>query len=267
VELKELTIRGPSDAVELGWASYYEVANVDPYPNARYEFHEPAMYGEHSSRIGRLVTAEGPVHERYLATRLARAFGLQRTGDRIWEAVIQAIDAAKRRNEVNRRGSFIWPATYDLTRVRVPDPSDDLSQRNIEWIPPEEIDLALLRIAEAAETIESDGHLTIVARIFGFERTGGVIQATLGTRQEVLVGAGRLTRSGKTIGLGPKAALPRPEKPADSGRAAPGSRVRHQRLGVGTILSSNGTIVTVDFAGDLRQIDTALVDLPRVIDT
>lgn len=263
VELEEIRVEDPSDAVELGWAVYYPVSTVQgyaPWP----EFHDAGRWPEHATRIAALVAAEGPVHERLVTRRLTRAFGLQRAGHRIQEAVLTAIDMAVSSGSVVRRGPFVWPAGDGLDRVRVPDPANSESQRTIDLIPPEELDLALMRVAETAGTIPATTLYVNVARILGFDRTGGVIQQQLEVRANALGAGKRLASSGGAVTLGPKANLPPVARVGPSSPIPVGSWVRHPRFGEGRVLLWVGDIATVGFADGAKRIDTSAVPLIRI---
>jgi hypothetical protein len=78
-----------------------------------------------------------------------------------------------------RRGDFLWRPGQALTSVRVPDAVSPGTRRGIDDIPPEELDLAITRLRGAIAGIGDDNLVTHVARVFGFDRTGGRIRAVL----------------------------------------------------------------------------------------
>ena len=103
-------------------------------------------------------------------------------GHRVVSAGRQAITQAARRKAVEVRGDFLWKPGQALTYVRIPNPSDPLTRREIEEIAPEEIDLAIARLIEASGGLSDDQLVSHVARVFGFERTGGRIHAVVSER-------------------------------------------------------------------------------------
>ena len=80
------------------------------------------------------------------------------------------------------RGDFLWRPGQTLATVRIPDPDDPDTRREIDEIPPEEIDLAITRIREASAGVDDEQLISQVARLFGFDRTGDRIRAVLEER-------------------------------------------------------------------------------------
>ena len=220
--------------------------SIAPY-RAYFEFHDPSVLGQHVERVVALVAGEGPVHEKAVATRLSRAYGLQRAGSRIALAVTTAISMAERQRKVRRRGAFVWPVQGDISQVRVPVPGQDETMRLIDTIPPEEVELALMRMVETAGSIDPGTLRTTVARIFGFERTGGRIDQALEVRLSALLANKRLSLAAGMVMLGPKAKLPTIARDDLDGRVpgrdlgAPSSPRRRTRP------PTQGSVVTIDF--------------------
>jgi very-short-patch-repair endonuclease len=248
-----------ADAGQLPWTTPYKVVTLPHYPRRSIDFHEPELTREHATRLATLAEEEGPVHIDYAATRLAHQFGLLRVGSRMSAAVEEAAHAAERSGRIHRRGPFIWPnPRRDLVQVRVPVPGQPETLRPIEHIPPEEIDLALLRVTEAALSIDEASLRTATARVLGFDRTGGVIGERLDTRLNALVRDGRLVVSNGGVVLGKSL----PALPAASRRELqPGDWVRHPSFGVGRVVQVAGTVVAVDYEGAIKAVETKVVPL------
>jgi very-short-patch-repair endonuclease len=170
---------------DLRWTRPYAVAQIKPYRSTWLEFHDFSLNAEHSKRLTDLVIGEGPVHLEYVAARLARAFGIQRVGNRVLTSVVWAAEDAKSRGQIEIRGEFLWPKGYEFAYVRVPT-DDAAAMRHITMIPPAELDLALLRLTETAVRISTDDLLTAVSRVFGFRRLGGDIRSALEARLRAL---------------------------------------------------------------------------------
>jgi len=126
-----------------------------------------------------LIRVEAPISVDYAIRRLAEAWGLERTGSRIRSAGLQAVRRAERRGMAERRGDFLWRPGQTLTGVRVPDSADPGTRRGIDDIPPEELDLTIARLRAAVAGLSDGSLVTHVARVFGFDRTGGRIRAVL----------------------------------------------------------------------------------------
>lgn len=143
--------------------------------------------------LSQIVEVEGPVHKDVAATRLAKAWELERVGERMMHAVRSAWRSLSREGLLNIQGEFLWPSepSFQLV-VRQPNPSDGESRRSIDEIPLEEIALAMKNLVRDSLSIERDSLLVYVARIFGFERAGNQIQKTLKDAFDELVDARQL---------------------------------------------------------------------------
>lgn len=260
--LRDRVTRAPAEgsvaSEALPWAEPYSVAQVATYPRSA-DFNDWSLRGEHARRIAALVTAEGPLHRDYIATRLARAFGLARTGARMQEAVRGAIEKAQADGTVDVRGPFVWPKATSSLKVRLPVAGSPDTQRGIEEIPPEEVDIAVLRTVEAALSIDRDQLVTQVARILGYERTGGRIGDLLRRRIDANLQNGHLAPEGSSVVL--RIGLPRLDRPMSPAISTPesldlyrrGERLRHPRYGDGVVREFDGKHVTVAFGDVVKE--------------
>jgi len=172
-------------------------------PQTRVHFHDPDALPVLKRLLSQIVDSEGPVHKDVAATRLARAWELERVGERMMNAVKSAWRSLSREKLLRIQGEFLWPVAESFQlRVRRPNYDDDRSRRRIEEIPPEEIALAMKNLTRDGLSIERDKLLVYVARIFGFERTGNQIQTSLG---DIL---GELLESGQLVLLEDRVSLP-----------------------------------------------------------
>jgi len=157
------------------------------------QFHDPDALPILKRMLTQIVEAEGPLHKNVAATRLARAWELDRVGERMMNAVKAAWRSLSREKLLWIQGEFLWPAGESFqVMVRQPNADDDQSRRSIEEIPSEEIALAMKNLARDGLSIERDKLLVYVARIFGFERAGNHIQKTLEDTLEELLEARQL---------------------------------------------------------------------------
>ena len=170
-----------SAAADLPWTTPYHRRDLRRH-SSYYDFHETVNRREQTDMLVELLRVEAPVSIDYAIRRLAEAWGLRRTGHRISAAGRQAVSQAKRRGGIQIRGEFLWLEGQTLTQVRVPDPSEPLTRRDIDDIPPEEIDLTLTRLLEASAGAGGEQLISLAARVLGFDRTGGRIQAVLSKR-------------------------------------------------------------------------------------
>jgi hypothetical protein len=176
-------IRSAKDAVELPWVVTYERATLTS-DHSRHEFHESANQPRLVKALEELVRVEAPLHCDYAIERMAEAQGISRRGSRVTAAGKQAIGLALRRGLIEQRGDFLWRIDQGVTTVRTPDPSDERTRRDISEIAPEEIDLAIARLAEAGGSREPEHLITQAARVLGFDRTGPEIRKVILSRLE-----------------------------------------------------------------------------------
>jgi very-short-patch-repair endonuclease len=250
------------DAGRLPWTTPNTTAAILSYRSTFLEFHDPGLVKEHASRIAGLVTAEGPVHVEVLGARLARQFGLQRVGSRMAAAIDDAVRVAERQGEIRRKGPFIWPTGLkDMSSVRVPVAGEPETLRQIDEIPPEEIDLALLRILETAVNASDTDLRVAAARIFGFGRTGDQIGSVLGNRIGQLNKAGKIVAAGDGWRLGIE--LPKISPKAKLEEFTVGDWIRHPAWGVGRVVATSRGLVTLRYGKVDRRVDPKAVRLER----
>jgi hypothetical protein len=125
-----------------------------------------------SRLLEELVNAEGPIHLDYAIKRMGDAWGLKRIGPKTVLAVREARDLLLRNHKVIVRENFIWPLALKDVTVRLPVKNVPESKRDVEHIPPEEIEKAMLFIAKYSIGINSESLLTETVKVFGFNRTG-----------------------------------------------------------------------------------------------
>ena len=184
VELKDA-----SDAAQLPWVIPYTRVTL-PDSRSGYEFHEPANRQAQVEILKRLLDGEAPVHVDYATRRLAEAWGLRRSGHRVATAARQAIQMTIRRGDAELRGAFIWLPGQSLSKVRVPVPGDPRTRREIEWIPPEEIDMAIRRLRDASLGAKDEALTLQTARVLGFDRVGSSIRSVVEARLRTLAKGG-----------------------------------------------------------------------------
>lgn len=161
------------------------------------ELHEASP--EHIARwVVDVVNVESPVHEDEVAKRLVEASGASRLGTRLRDAVSAGMEIAIRKGEVERRGPFLWRPGGEspVPRNRADQPPEG---RKIEKIAPEEIEAAVLRVVEAASSIDAEEAVVEAARLFGFARTSQSMREVIDEAVERLVASGTLTQSGSSL--------------------------------------------------------------------
>lgn len=180
VEREVIEFHSSAAAQQLSWTSTYERARIGGA--AASEFHDAENRRQQTDMLVELLRVEAPVSTDYAIRRLAEIWGLERTGSRIRSAGLEVVRRAEQGGMVERRGDFLWRPGQTLTSVRVPDPDNPKTRRAIEDIAPEELDLTITRLRESLAGLSDHQLVTHVARVFGFDRTGGRIRAVLEVR-------------------------------------------------------------------------------------
>jgi hypothetical protein len=183
-ERSVLELKDASDAGNLPWVATFARCELSAHPPALLEFHDPAAQPMLASLLERLVKAEAPIHESYAIRRLAEAWGLRRAGHRIAEAGTRTIASAARKGSLERRDGYLWKPQQTIETVRIPDPSDERTRRDIDEIPPQEIDIVIAHLRSDAVGAPADQMLIAVSRVLGFDRLGPRIREVLTARLE-----------------------------------------------------------------------------------
>jgi hypothetical protein len=168
------------------WTAPYRVARVradtDLYPYA------PAAFSE-TVRVARAVLdVEAPIHADLLARRVAQAFGCNLTRQ-VRQAVDDAVLTLERREACRRAGAWVW--VDDIAPVRVPG-DDPETRRDIEHIPPPEVDEAILRLLGDAGAATDEEILVRIGRLFGVQRLRNRARTALEDSLTRLRDAGRI---------------------------------------------------------------------------
>ncbi len=148
--------------------------------------------------IGRIVAVEGPVHEEIVTRRIAEAAGVKRVGRRIQALLTEAVAYAAAQGLVQVRGAFLWAADQrePVLRRRNGLPA---SERQFDYVPPEELALAVERVVSTSYGMRREEIAPEVAHLLGFSR----VSEQMAERVEVLIGAmiaeGRLGLQGTFV--------------------------------------------------------------------
>jgi len=150
---------------------YIKVATATSTYNSKQknQFHFPENRENQTKLLAELVQNEGPVHFGYAAERLAAAWGAKKVTSQITHAVKEALSNLLREQKVVLKGSFIWPPTLEETPVRVPVQGVPESKRKAEYIAPEEVESALILVAQYALSISQDSLIAETAKVFGLD--------------------------------------------------------------------------------------------------
>ncbi len=161
-------------AVRANAFPIYEEAIVERASHLICELHEVPR-GILVGYVEQIAATEGPVHLDEVVTRIREAWGLQRAGARIRDAVTGAVDVALRKGTVLRDGEFLTALGRDAAlRDRSGDVSPGL--RKAEMISLDEIAAGALKIVERNFGAKSDQLVTEVSRAMGFKATSAAMR-------------------------------------------------------------------------------------------
>ena len=172
METKRIKLKPNEEAGILAETIPYKVCKLRPSSKIGPEFHLPEYRREQSRLFAKLVEEEGPVHIQYAARRLVSAWGLERIGPRIVDAIKEAVRLCQKEGTLRRQGKFLWPPQVTEVPVRVPVEDVPESFRDIEHIPPEEIKGAMILIIRHAVGISVESLLIETARILDSTEPG-----------------------------------------------------------------------------------------------
>jgi very-short-patch-repair endonuclease len=147
--------------------------------------------------ILRVVDRDGPIHEELLVRRVARTFQLMRAGHLVESRIISQIEAACRKGRLRRRGQFVWSQAKNGVTPRRPAPGAKL--REIDHVPPEELEAAALLVVRLSRGITETELAAEAARVLGYSRISDHIRtATLNVARK-LTSEGALELRGEQL--------------------------------------------------------------------
>lgn len=144
----------------------------------------------------RILRSEAPVHHGRLMECFRTDWNVGRVGSVIQQNVDLVLSKITIGGQAVRRdrGGFYFLPGGDAVRVRVPTGEDGV--RKIGWIPPAELDLAIVLLVRDARAMDSEALGTAVCRLFGWRRNGSDIQAAVSGAVSRLLKTGRLREAG-----------------------------------------------------------------------
>ena len=134
-------------------------------PDAFYEFRTSALLTEQMAQV---IEGEGPVSEAVLFRKVARAWGLERTGSRIVER-LKALAPASASKTYEDSNTFYWPKSVppaSFSHFRIADDTI-ASKRHIDDVCLEEISAIVLQVLQQAGSSPSQDVARSVCRLVG----------------------------------------------------------------------------------------------------
>ncbi len=142
------------------------VASGDPVA-----FYEPHSSRRLSDQLQLVVDAEGPLPESALFRRVARAWGLERTGARIVERLKQLVPHSVPRT-LESHETFYWPTNADpvtWNAFRVADATEE-SKRHVSHVAIEEVAALVVHVVREAGSPTRSEAARAVCRLLGMAR-------------------------------------------------------------------------------------------------
>jgi len=131
------------------------------------EFYFPNNRENQTKLLAELIENEGPVHFDYVVERLAQTWNIKIVTPKISRATREALNNLLREKKVKIKGSFLWPVGLKEVPIRVPTAGLPESKRKPQYIPPEEVEAAMLKVAQYALGISEDSLVAETTRVFG----------------------------------------------------------------------------------------------------
>ena len=176
-----------------------EPASYDSYEEAR--FSVPAHVEIHSMPIEglrdiveQIVRIESPIHLNEVITRVRMLWGLGRAGNRIQHAVAEAARSLVGSGRAEQEGGFFL---HSESQLKVRDRSDvnSPSLRKPDYLPPTEIDAAILDLAERNHGLVETEVAKTVSDALGFSALSQKLRARIEPRIAHLVESGKMERT------------------------------------------------------------------------
>ena len=132
---------------------------------------------EMAKYVHQVAQIEGPVHCDVVTQRICEGAGLHRAGTRIQQAVHNGILYATQTHKIILKRDFVWPSTDLPLKVRDRALLDQTEKR-IQWVAPEEIEVALEQTVVSSFSIHRDAAISDCLSLLGFKRvTAGIREA------------------------------------------------------------------------------------------
>ncbi len=143
------------------------------------------------SLIRAVLEIETPIHQEELGRRLMEAYGVKRMGTRIEAAIDAAVVAGVASHEFYRAGHFLY---LDKERHVTLRSREGLapSEKKIEFVAPEELDLALKEIIRAGFSLAPDEAISGALALLGFGRATSKISEAVQQRLQSLQQTGQV---------------------------------------------------------------------------
>ena len=200
-EQHESKAEGPTTSIQTGGPVhpvYYAPASLEVGDPVK--FYEPGTARKLTLQLQQVIDAEGPLPELVLFRRVARAWGLERTGSRIVERLKNLVPTSAGRT-VEGEVTFYWPSSVDLVNwkgFRLSN-QDETSRRHVSDVALEEVGNLVLHVLDVGGAAPRSEVAKSVCRLIGMARTTADAEARVGNSMDALCARGKLTDQGSSI--------------------------------------------------------------------
>lgn len=156
------------------WADDYAEPEASPPPSPTAEFHDLAFRSVIVDQVLEVVDGHAPIHREAVLRAVRKAWGRGRAGSKMRDAFDNAVRRAIASGSIQQREGWLR-SPHGMTIVRVPA-SDDAPRRPVEEVPPDEIQLAIMRLLGDAGASRHTDLREAWARLYGWKRVGPDIE-------------------------------------------------------------------------------------------
>lgn len=181
-EAQALRIEREAQRVAEAVSVPYQEANL-PAVGSHPEVHQVPT-GLLVQYVTDIVGIEQPIHTEELARRVARAWGAQRTGTRIKASVEKALAEAKRAGKLT--GDEFWTVPGASVRVRDRSGALSASLRQLDFLPPQEVDMAIVEAVNRNIALTVEDAARAVAEALGLSAASPQMKALVAARADYL---------------------------------------------------------------------------------
>lgn len=186
------------EVVEMGLIEAQDSRDTQPYieasfavPSGQFELHLVPT-AKLASIVQQIVEMEGPIHRNEVVTRARTLWGLQRAGSRILQAVEDAIVSAVSLGGVHVIDKDFLAVPGKEVHVRDRSMVDSLTLRRPDFLPPSEVDSALIKVVRDNLGAKAEELVMTVSRQLGYKSTSAQLRGVILDRCEALLEAGQL---------------------------------------------------------------------------
>ncbi|MDQ6892321.1 MAG: DUF3320 domain-containing protein [Acidobacteriota bacterium] len=148
-----------------------------------------------ATAISEVINTESPIHTDDLLSRVASMWG-NRLGSLIQMKIARVLNGLLARGTVRRRGQFLWNLTDGCTlrsRAGTKIPADRIA--------PEELEQAITAVLSQGHSFPRQQLTNEVRSVFGFSRTGSLIDEAVGGAIDRMIASGRLGEASGGLSL------------------------------------------------------------------